>query len=35
VAKLIQQVYTGHRKAPTGVLDPKFSEVFSGGQYDN
>jgi glycogen debranching enzyme len=30
-AKLIQQVYTGHRKAPTGALDSKFSEVFSGG----
>jgi hypothetical protein len=26
VAKLIQQVYTEHRKTPTGVLDPEFSE---------
>jgi hypothetical protein len=26
VAKLIQQVYTEHRKTPTGLLDPKFSE---------
>jgi len=31
VAKLIQQVYTEHRTKPTGLLDPKFSEGFSGG----
>ena len=30
-AKLIQQVYKGHREKPTGVLDPKFSEALSGG----
>jgi len=29
-AKLIQQVYKGHREKPTGVLDPKFSEALSG-----
>jgi len=26
VAKLIQQVYTGHRTAPTGALEPNFME---------
>jgi hypothetical protein len=31
VAKLIQQVYTERRKAPTGTLDPNVSEGLSGG----
>ncbi len=31
VAKLIQQVYAERRNKPTGTLDPKFLEGFSGG----